>query len=163
MSVTNDDLTALMNILYQGTVRKNGLAVTPVISNPARFFLVSDIPTLATDYDLPLPTASVADTLKLGLSRGVYQRSIQRGTQCGRIPGASPCETSTNQPVLIYAYNPNMAKVNTANQALLNPFILNYQKIAGSSVKFQDNHTVGYGTRGYFSTSNYFGGANCMF
>lgn len=158
-TVTNDDLLALLTILYQGTVRKSTLAVVTVFPSPVRFFLFDDITILATEYSLPLPTAPLMDVLQLGLSRGVYQKSIQRGTQCGRMAyinpasGASPCEFSTNSPVLVYGYNPNMAKVNVLNRSLLDPSVLAAQNVSGSVVRFQDNHTAGYGTRGSWSTS----------
>lgn len=149
-TVTNEDLTALLNILYQASVRKNPLAQPPVYKNPARFFEIEDIPIIAQEYGFPLPSAGIDATLRVGLSRGIYQRSILNGTQCG----ASVCEPTTSLPVLIYAYNPNMAKVNANNRQLLNPTILNFQNIQASSVKFQDNHCVCYGTRGTAYTDN---------
>jgi hypothetical protein len=158
-SVTNNDLLALLTILYQGTVRKSNLAITTVFPSPVRYFLFDDISVLATEYSLPLPSAPLADVLRVGLARGVYLKSVQRGTQCGRMAyinpssGASPCEETTNTPVMVYGYNPNLAKMNVLNQALLNPMFLAAQNVSGSVVRFQDNHTVCYGTRGSWSTS----------
>lgn len=166
-TVTDQDLSNLLAILYQGTVRRSSLAVTPVYTSkirgayPARFFLFSDISTLATAYNLPLPTSDLSETLSVGLKRGVYQRSIERGTQCGRILGASPCEYTTNEPVFVYAYNPNMLRLSSANKVFINPFVLSYQ-LPHQIVRFSNNHIVGYGTRGYgVSSQNQCCGGAC--
>jgi hypothetical protein len=145
MSVTNQDLTHLLNVLYQGAVRKNPLAVPPAMANPAKFFRREDIETVANDYGFPLP-ADVDATLAVGLSRGVFQRSLEQGTECG---AGLPCDPTVPEPILVYAYNPNMAKMNPRNQELLDPVALSYQRVSGTFVKFSNNRAPCYGTRGY--------------
>lgn len=140
-----EDLYNLLTVLYQGSVRKNPLAVPPVYQNHAQFFKKEDLPTLAAEYDLPLPP-DVDTTLKVGLQRGIYQRSIEDGTQCG----ASVCQPTTRLPTLIYAYNPNMLKVNKENQQILSynpnsPTGMNcvncyqFQTVSGSFVRHSNN------------------------
>lgn len=147
-SVTNADLSALLQILYEASVRKNALAKTPVYTSRQLFFLKDDIPTLATTYGLPLPTASLDATLRVGLARGVYTRSIVAGTQCG----ASACTATLALPTLIYGYNPEMLRVNANNAALVNSTVQSYYKVHGSFVRYANNRFPCYGTRGYAVT-----------
>jgi hypothetical protein len=180
-SVTNEDLLNLLTILYQGSVRKNPLAVIPVYKTGAQFFNIKDIPTIASDYDLPLPLADIENTLKVGLNRGIFTKSIQNGTQCGfsvcipkgasylafSSPGSGPINPNPNRtvdpnvsissdPILIYAYNPQMLKVNSKNAELLaSEAFLSFPKLSGSFVKYSNNRAPFYGYRGWASTSNY--------
>ena len=188
-SVTDQDLLDLLTILYQGSVRKNTLAVVPVYQTGAQFFNINDIPTIASEYELPLPTAGVENTLKVGLSQGVFSKSIQNGTQCGYnvcIPkgasylafsslGSGPGNPNSNKnvssstsstvssgPVLIYAYNPQMLKVNSKNASLLSSnnscfggICQSFSKVTGSYVKYSNNRAPFYQYRGWASTSNY--------
>lgn len=144
-TVSNQDLLDLLLILYQGSVRKNHLAVPSALPNTARFFRKEDIEAVATEYGFPLPESGIDATLSHGLSRGVFQRSIEKGTECG---AGFPCYPTLELPTIIYAYNPNMAKVNPRNQALLNPFTMETQRIHGSAVLFANNRAPCYGTRG---------------
>ena len=145
VKVTNQDLADLLTILYQGSVRKNPLSLEPVYNTGAQFFLMDDLPTLAAEYDLPLPSAGIEATLKVGLKQGLYQRSIQNGTQCGsnvchpqgasyrsfysagsgyvnpnRNVNLSINNDTNSSPVLIYAYNPRLLQLNSQNLAVLN-------------------------------------------
>lgn len=145
-TVINQDLKDLLNILYQGSVRRSSLAVPPALSNPAKFFRREDIEPLAKTVNLPLPTGDVDATLAVGLSRGVFQRSLEKGTECG---AGFPCHPTLNLPTIVYAYNPNMATINPRNQELLDPIALYTQRIHGSAVRFSNNRAPCYGTRGY--------------
>lgn len=150
--VTNEDLSQLLNILYQGAVRKSPLALPSAVPSSTLFFLESDIPNLATEYGFPLPSAGVTETLKAGLSRGVFVRSIQDGTQCGS-PACHPNKSAL--PTLIYGYNPQMARVNQANKQLLNSLCLNNFIVHGSHVVYSNNRAPNYGnTRGWYTTDN---------
>ena len=164
---TNYDLLYLLTVLYQGSVQRSPLALKPVPQsnnlNSASFFLLDDIPLLAADLNLPLPSDLNA-TLALGLSEGVFQRSIQDGTQCG----ANKCQSTTSLPVLIFGYNPNMLRVNNRNQQLLQlagSSTATSSNIQGTVVRWSNNRAPFYGTRGsanwerstykpYKSTSN---------
>jgi hypothetical protein len=174
-SVSNQDLSDLLMILYTASVKKNKLAVIPAINDGISYFAFESIPILADEYNLPLPLADLYTTLKVGLTRGIFNRSIQNGTQCGFNPcngkGASyllfpssgnnansnlDLNTDINSsPVLIYAYNPNMIKVNHNNVQLLNNTCVGYQKVSGSFVKYSNNRAPCYQYRGSASTSNY--------
>jgi hypothetical protein len=149
-TVNNQDLVDLLTILYQGSVRRNTRAVPAVTNfNSALFFRIEDIELVANDYGYSLPPAGIEPTLAAGLTRGVFQRSIEKGTQCG----ASFCRPTTELPTLIYAYNPNMLTVNPRNQELIvgtaSGTIYNYQKVNGTVVKFSNNRAPNYGSRGY--------------
>ena len=192
MSVTNKDLYDLLTILYQGSVRKFPTASIPVYSTGALFFLKEDIQAIAETYGFPLPSAGIDNTLRVGLTQGVFARSIQNGSQCGfsicdpkgasylafKSDGSGPGNQNTNRivdsgvdisgtPVFIYAYNPNMLKVNSKNMAVLNESSNNsngscsghslcqsYYKVSGSYVKYANNRAPCYQYRGWGSTSN---------
>ena len=149
---TNYDLLDLLTVLYQGSIQHSPLALQPVqpvyqkgYENSASFFHEDDIPTLAEDLNLPLPS-NVSVTLARGLSQGVFQRSIQNGTQCG----ANVCQGTTSLPVLIYAYNPNMLRVNPKNAQLLalGGASAKISNVIGSVVRWSNNTAPLYGTRG---------------
>jgi hypothetical protein len=144
-TVNTQDLLDLLLILYQGSVRRNHLAVPPVLPNTARFFRKEDIKTVASEYGFPLPESGIDATLSYGLLRGVFQKSIEKGTECG---AGFPCFPTLELPTIIYAYNPNMAKISPLNQALIDPFALGMQRIHGSAVLFSNNRAPCYGTRG---------------
>lgn len=148
-SVTDQDLLDLLTLLYQGSMQHSPRAVPPAVPQPVLFFRREDLEALAGDLDLPLPWASLDVTLALGLRRGLYQRSLQRGTNCNPLCGPS----APLNPVQIFAYNPSLLKVNPHNQALLAGtdagIMAGYQRISGTAVKQANNRAPFYGTRGY--------------
>jgi hypothetical protein len=152
----SSDLLDLLTVLYQGSVQKiNSLQKTPILlerGNYALFFLEEDFPALAHILALPLP-ANYSDVLQSGLKQGIFQRSIIKGTECG----ANVCKfNNSSLPQLIYAYNPNMTKVNPRNQLLLSAngnTMTEQTRIHGSKVTWSQNRAPMYETRGtaYFS------------
>ena len=148
-AVSHQDLLDLLTILYQGSLQRNQRAVPPALPHPAAFFRYEDIELVAQDLNLPLPAAGVETTLRAGLPRGVFQRSIENGTQCGAFACDPP---SAEGPVLVYAYNPHMLKVNPRNQELIAgtaaATLANYQTISGTAVRSSNNRAPFYGTRG---------------
>ena len=158
-TVSHQDLKDLLTILYQGSVRRSPLAVPPALSNPAKFFHREDIESLAEAVSLPLPSGGVDATLALGLSRGVFQQSLEKGTECG---AGFPCHPTLELPTVVYAYNPNMATVNPRNQELLNPTVLHIQRVHGSVVR-SANHAPCYHTRGSATWTPYPFGTNTQF
>ena len=152
--VSRQDLLNLLAILYQGSVQKSSLALPPTFTsypgsiNSALFFHIDDIPLLAAHLNFPLPV-DIVSTLKVGMSEGIFQRSALSGTQCS----ADVCHaTESLLPVLIYAYNPNMLRVNPRNSQLLalagNPFATYSQSVHGSVVKWSNYREPFYGKRG---------------
>jgi hypothetical protein len=162
MSVSGDpnqDLLNLLTVLYQGSVQKSSLALPPTITsypgsiNSALFFHIDDIPTLAADLNLTLP-ADIQSTLKVGLSQGVFQRSALSGTLCHSFDVCRPTTAANfvSPPVLIYAYNPSMLRVNPRNSQLLalgqSPFASFNQSVHGSVVKWSNHREPFFGKRG---------------
>jgi hypothetical protein len=144
-TVSKQDLSDLLVVLYQGSMRKNPLSVKSFTTNIARFFKEEDIPAVAETYNLPLsPTSNLQATLDAGVRQGLFLKSVQDGTQCGN---NFPCGPTTKLPTLVYAYNPNLAKI-PSNRAFLSPFASYNQQIQGSAVLFQNNRAPCYGTRG---------------
>ena len=154
MSVSRQDLLNLLTILYQGSVQRSLLAVPPTTTsypgsiNSALFFNVDDIPILAAELNLPLPM-NIASTLKVGMAEGIFQRSALIDTLCN----TNVCHSvETLLPVLIYAYNPNMLRVNPRNSQLLalggSPFATYSQSVHGSVVKWSNYREPFYGKRG---------------
>lgn len=144
-TVSKQDLSDLLAVLYQGSMRKNPLSVKSFTTNIARFFKEEDIATVAETYNLPLsPTSNLQATLNEGVRRGLFLKSVQDGTQCGN---NFPCGPTTQLPTLVYAYNPNLAKI-PSNRAFLSPFAIYNQTIQGTAVLFQNNRAPCYGTRG---------------
>ena len=152
----SSDLLDLLTVLYQGSVQKiHSLQKTPVLlerGNYALFFLETDLPAVANILNLPLPI-NYSILLQDGLKQGVFQRSIVKGTECG----ANVCSfNNVSLPQLIYAYNPNMTKVNPRNQLLLSAngnTMTEQTRIHGSKVTWSQNRAPMYETRGaaYFS------------
>jgi len=177
-AVSSQDLLDLLTVLYQGSVQRSPLAVPPapldfhagpsgVGKSPppftARFFRRTDLEALADAYSLPLPSSGIEETLAVGVSRGVFQRALELGTQCG---AGQPCDPTEPMPVVVYAYNPNMTTVNPRNEELLVLNLRNLGVVApaqalyrptvqGSVVRFSNNRAPCYGTRGYATWTRY--------
>ena len=160
-TISNQDLVELLTILYQGSVRRNARAVTAVSNvgknaSGVKFFRREDIENVAADYGFPLPASGVDRALAVGLARGVFQRSIEDGTQCG----ASLCRPTLELPTLVYGYNPSLMTVNSKNVELIAGTtagtMYNYTKVSGSFVKYQNNRAPCYGTRGSATFDNDF-------
>ena len=154
MSVLKTDLLKVLTVLYQGSVQKSLLAIAPTYTsypgsiNSALFFHIDDIPELAANLNLPLPV-DIVSTLKVGISQGVFQRSLMNGTeQCS----TNGCDSVESTPVFIYAYNPSMLKVNPRNSQLLalggSPFASFSQSVHGSVVKCSNYREPFFGKRG---------------
>jgi hypothetical protein len=156
--MSTENLIDLLHVLYQGSVRKHPLAVPPALPNRAKFFEFDSIPQVAKDYNLPLDIDNLEETLRVGLSRGIFQRSILAGTQCGAnlCPTSSGIFASTAEslPVLIYAYNPSILKVNPTNAQILDRLCI----VSGTSstIKRNGNSCICEGTRGSTVTDKTF-------
>lgn len=143
-NITVEDLNSLLQIMYTASSRQNKLAVPGVNVKNAKCFKPEDIPTLAFEYNLPLPSSDLLDTLEAGVRRGIFQSTVEVGTQCGY----NWCNPPTIAPSLIYAYNPNMLRVNSSNVIFTSPTIYFNTGYKGTVVRFANNRAPAYGTRG---------------
>lgn len=111
-TVTSQDLTKLLTIFYQGSLQKNPLSVPNALDLPTSFFKFEDIIQLANELGLSIPSSDLLTVLEKGLKIGLFQKSTQKGTECK----FNSCQSRTVLPTIIYAYNPNMLKVNPSNK-----------------------------------------------
>ena len=111
-TVSSQDLIRLLTIFYQGSLQKNPLSVPNAHDLPTNFFKFEDIEQLANELGLSIPSSDLLSVLQQGLKIGLFQKSYQKGTECN----LGSCQTRTTLPIIIYAYNPNMLRVNPNNR-----------------------------------------------
>lgn len=131
MSVTNQDFINLLEILYQ--------SVEP--SSKTSFFTKTEIEELSDVLLISLPS-NLDETLRQGLKRGLFLKCALSGTEI------------TGNPEYLYAYNPDLLRVNASNAKLLNPLCLNNHSIQGTLVTNSNNRVPCYETRGSISGQN---------
>jgi len=125
MSVTNQQLVEVLEILFQG---KQAFSATT-------FFTVSEIEELGTLLNLPLPD-NLLQVLITGVRQGTFLRCTVAGTE------------RTGSPEFEYGYNPDMLRVNYKNRQLLNQQCLYNHALKGTVTTAANNRAPCYGTRG---------------
>lgn len=108
------DLQQVLDVLYQG---HQVYKTSPRTSTT--YFTVDQISALADEFNLPIP-ANLQTTLTRGVRQGAFLRcGFRAGYGCPCVVGLPPTISNTDQPTLLYAFNPNMLAANSLNRTLL--------------------------------------------
>jgi hypothetical protein len=127
-SISQDDVRQVLEVLYQAHMQ---LRREKYQSNT--YLTADQVEEAANMLGLPIP-ANYQDVLTFGVRKGTYNRCVESGTEF------------TGHKVLLYAYNPDMIRVNYAyNKQILSPNpcvnCIDYQAVQGAGhVTAQTTH-----------------------